>query len=403
MDEQGSRPPVRILFLNSPESFGADTWIHGLLLRHLDRGRFELHAACPPDTKSFAALSAIEGVRVRPTRFGPSLTSGAGRLEKIAEAARLLPAMAGLAAYIRKHDIRILHASDRPRDAVACAALARITGASALIHLHVKCDDWIGGAVRWAFRRADALVGISAFVSRSLTDRGYRAGRVHTVLNSIDPSQWDPDTDPAPVRRELGIAQDAPVISCISRLFHWKGHRELLRAFAKVRAALPEARLLLVGAEDVLAGTPHYTRELEQLAAELGLGQSVRFTGPRADVARMYAAGDVFALPSFEEPFGLVFAEAMAMRRPVVALDNGGTPEVVEHGRTGLLSPPADVDALAGNLLALLRDPERRARMGAAGRARVEALFAPARMAVDMSAVYERVLRGEPAKPSLTR
>jgi glycosyltransferase involved in cell wall biosynthesis len=103
------------------------------------------------------------------------------------------------------------------------------------------------------------------------------------------------------------------------------------------------------------------------------------------------AAADIFAMPSFHEPFGLVFLEAMAMKRPVVALDNGGTPEVVEHGQTGLLSPARDVNALASNILTLLRDPALRARMGELGRRRVETLFSPGRLARDVERVYASV------------
>jgi len=94
-------------------------------------------------------------------------------------------------------------------------------------------------------------------------------------------------------------------------------------------------------------------------------------------------------MPSLEEPFGLVFLEAMAMELPVVGLATGGSPEVVEHGTTGLLSQPGDIGGLSENLLALLRDPERRTRMGANGRRRVEEHFTTPRMARDTALVYE--------------
>ena len=115
------------------------------------------------------------------------------------------------------------------------------------------------------------------------------------------------------------------------------------------------------------ARTAPTRRELAALADELGVDDSVVFTGRRSDVARLMAAADVFAMPSLEEPFGLVYLEAMAMRLPVVALDSGGTPEVVEHGRSGLLSAPGDIDALAANIVELLSDagpagPHGRAR-----------------------------------------
>jgi glycosyltransferase involved in cell wall biosynthesis len=380
-----------VLFLNSPETFGADTWIQALLMRHLD-ARFEVHAACAQETDSWKELSAISRIRLRPTRFTPTLR---GKRGKVARAFSLLPAMfdlLGLAAYMRKHRIRIVHASDRPRDAITCALLARLAGARALIHVHVKYDSWIASTTRWALRRADALVGVSAFVSRSLIAGGYRPERVHTVLNAIDPPRWKADESQAQVRTSLGLPLDAPVIASVSRLFHWKGHRELIRALALVRDQLPSVRLLLVGAEDALAGGPRYEDELKALVRELKLEGNVLFLGRRTDVARIMSASDVFCLPSFEEPFGLVFAEAMAMRRPVVALDNGGTPEVVENGKTGLLTPAGNIEALAASLLRLLQDAPLRAQMGEEGRRRVERLFSPQQLAQAMGMVYERLL-----------
>jgi glycosyltransferase involved in cell wall biosynthesis len=97
-------------------------------------------------------------------------------------------------------------------------------------------------------------------------------------------------------------------------------------------------------------------------------------------------------LASFEEPFGLVFAEAMAMKRPVVALASGGAPEVVDHGGSGLLAAPKDVEMIAAHLLTLLRDPALRARMGEHGRRRVETMFAPRRFARDAAALYDKLL-----------
>jgi glycosyltransferase involved in cell wall biosynthesis len=125
----------------------------------------------------------------------------------------------------------------------------------------------------------------------------------------------------------------------MARLFRWWGHFELLSALALVKRKYPNVRLAIVGSDyPAKSGT---TQMLKEHAGELGVGKNVVFTGQRSDVASLLVACDVFALPSFEVPFGLVFAEAMAIKRPVVALTNGGTPEVVEHGKCGLLSPLA--------------------------------------------------------------
>jgi glycosyltransferase involved in cell wall biosynthesis len=385
---------TRVLFVNSALLAGADTWIHLLVLRNLSQGQFELHAAGqpgPPAT-AFDELHAIPGVAVRPTNFGPSLW-GRSKLQKLAGIASGLPAAAsllGLAAYMRRHRIEIVHSTDRPRDAIACVVLAALTGAKALIHVHVNYGDWINRGVTWALGRADAIVGVSRHTARTFVAAGYRSDRVHAVLNAIEPSRWDPLLDPARGRASLGVPNDAPLIVSVARIFPGKGHFELISALALVKHKYPNVRLAVVGSDyPADSGT---TEMLKEHARGLGVGENVVFTGQRSDVALLLAACDVFSLPSFEEPFGLVYAEALAMKRPVVALNTGGTPEVVEHGKCGLLSTPGDIDALAANLLRLLGDPALRTQFGEYGRSRVEQHFTPQRMASDFAALYARML-----------
>jgi glycosyltransferase involved in cell wall biosynthesis len=388
---------IRVLFLSSPVFTGADTWIHYLILRSLDSTRVERHAAGQmplPGTPApaFDELRSIPGVHLRATDFGPSFFQQSAR-EKRRNIVRMVPAvksLLGLARYIRSEGIQIIHSTDRPRDAIACAALSALSGAKSVVHIHVKFDDWMGRGVRWAFGRADALIGVSNFVAESLVAGGYSRSRVHAVPNAIDPAAWDPALDPSQGRRSLGVEAGAPLIVSVSRLFYWKGHTELIRALALVKRDCPAARLAIVGA-DYPPGSG-VTAKLRATAAECGVLDSVTFAGQRSDIAALLAASDVFALPSHEEPFGLVYAEAMAMKRPVVAIDKGGTPEVVRHGETGLLSPLGDVAALAANLVRLLKDASLRARMGEAGRRDVEVRFTPARLAADVEGVYSKVL-----------
>ncbi|HEX6242086.1 MAG TPA: glycosyltransferase family 4 protein [Polyangiales bacterium] len=386
-----------MLFINSPTNIGADTWIHLLLMRHLPRTGFALHAAVQPapggapETPVVEAIRAIPGVALKYASFGPSLF-GLTRLQKLRTAGEVVPSIAsmlGLAAYIRRERIEVLHATDRPRDALACVLLARLTGAKALIHVHVKFDQWMSRGQKWALGQADMLVGVSEFVAESLRLGGYDGARIRAVLNAIEPSDWDPSSSPGVGRAALGVAPDAPLIVSVSRLFSWKGHADLLRALALVKRELPAVRLAIVGG-DYPEGSG-VTRDLSKQADALGLSENVLFTGHRRDVASLMAACDVFALPSFEEPFGLVYTEAMAMKKPVIALRNGGAPEVVSHGENGLLSPPKDDAALAANLLTLLRDPALRARYGANGRESVEARFSPARLASDFGALYTQL------------
>jgi glycosyltransferase involved in cell wall biosynthesis len=388
-----------VLFVSSPDRFGADTFIHALIMRTLDRSRFDVHVACTAGTPAartpaFEAFSAIPDLHVRAANFGPSLF-GLSRIERAAVllgGLSTLGSLVSLARYIRRHRIRVVHSTDRPRDAVSCVLLAKLSGAKSVIHVHVKCASWMGRPVRWAMGQGDALVGVSQFVARSLVENGYPAHKTHAVLNAIDPAAWDYRLDPDPVRRALGIPPDAPVVACAARLFRGKGQDDVIRAISLIREELPNVRLLIIGGDDRQAMRTSFTAELKELARDLGVLDQVIFTGHRADMAALLAVCDVFALPSFEEPFGLVFLEALAMKRPVVALNNGGAPEVVQHGASGLLSAPGDVAALAANLLRLLRDQPLRARMGEFGRCQVETRFTPERMARDTEQIYAALL-----------
>jgi glycosyltransferase involved in cell wall biosynthesis len=137
-----------------------------------------------------------------------------------------------------------------------------------------------------------------------------------------------------------------------------------------VARSVPNASYTIIGDGSDLVS-------LKSLARRMGVAERVQFAGRVDDDAlfRAYRECDVFALPSAKEGFGLVFIEAMAARKPVVAARAGGTGEVVLDGETGALVDYANVRELADQLIALLNDGERRRRMGAAGRCRVEERF----------------------------
>jgi glycosyltransferase involved in cell wall biosynthesis len=396
---------INVLFLHSQVTFGADSSVHALIMRHLDRARFAVHVACARSDGagvpvSLTRLREIPDVFVRPTDFAPGVRhrSRATVLRELRGTLDFPIDFVRLVGYVRRHRIRVIHGGDRPRDAVYAVVLARLTGAKSVVHVHVGWSREYSGPARWGVGNADGVFSISRYVTDTIAATGTPRERIHTVLNGIEPSRWDPSLDGAPVRREFGIPDGAPLLLSVSRLFRQKGQRELLHALARVREQFPDVRLLIVGADAWYVHGGSFTQELKALARELGVEGHVVFTGERSDVPRLMAACDVFTLPSQLEPFGLVFLEAMAMRKPVVALDNGGTPEVVEHGRSGLLAPEGDVGAMTAHIVALLRDPARRARMGEYGRSRVLDYFHARRMADDAASAYDRLLSGQRAE-----
>ncbi|HEY5183354.1 MAG TPA: glycosyltransferase family 4 protein, partial [Actinomycetes bacterium] len=175
------------------------------------------------------------------------------------------------------------------------------------------------------------------------------------------------------IRERHGLA-GRPVVVCVSRLMPRKGQDTLVRALPQVRRAAPGAALLLVG------GGPSRQR-LERLAREVSVERDVVFAGsvPFAELAAHYDAGDVFAMPCRTrnggldvEGLGIVYLEASATGKPVVAGDSGGAPDAVLEGETGFVVPGRDVAAVADRVSELLSEPELAARMGEQGRAWVE-------------------------------
>jgi phosphatidylinositol alpha-1,6-mannosyltransferase len=199
---------------------------------------------------------------------------------------------------------------------------------------------------------------------------------VELLVPGVAADEYTPTLDGSAVRDKYGLGDD-PVCVCVSRLVPRKGQDRLIQAWPQVAAAVPGARLLLVG------GGP-YERKLRRLAAASPVSDRIHLTGPVAwsQLGEHYAAGDVFAMPCRTrwagldlEALGIVFLEAAAAGLPVVAGRSGGAPETVVPGSTGLVVDGRDASAVGGAVAELLADPGRARAMGTSGRARVEAEF----------------------------
>lgn len=394
---------ISVLFMQSQPYFHADSQVHEKLMRYLDRNNFEIHVACNPGSKqvvsdALTALNQVPNIQVRPTTFGPSIHSDDGlklNADLFFDSGRLMKTSADLVRYAKAHKIDIVHCSEKPRDAFYGYWLAQSTRAKCLIHLHIKVEDWISPLSKWAMHRVDALVGVSEFVAQSSISMGFPSERTHHVLNGLDLERWTEETSDGRIRAEFNLAPETTLLVAVARLATYKGQAELLRALQKVKAVGYDFHLLLVGSEDPVMGNK---AELEALTQSLHLSEQVTFTGFRKDAKKIFAACDIFALPSFEEPFGMVFVEAMAMQKPVVALASGGVAEIVEHERAGLLSEPQDIDQLADNIIRLIGDKPLCRQMGEYGRSRVYEYFNAQRMTADFEKLYKNLLD----KPQLT-
>lgn len=226
---------------------------------------------------------------------------------------------------------------------------------------------------RATLRSADGVLAGSQYTAGLARELGVDPERVRVTHYGTDPTRFRP-ADATVLRERLGLGA-RPVLLTIARLVARKGIDTVLDALPAVLAAHPEAVY-------VVAGDGPEAEALKALARRLGVEHAVRFAGavPDAELPLWYSLGDVFVMPSRSDPpdvegFGIVFLEAAATERPVVAARAGGVPDAVAHGVSGVLVPPGDAVALAAELSALLSDPARRAELGRRGRERVLSEF----------------------------
>lgn len=267
--------------------------------------------------------------------------------------------------------------------ALAAAVLARVPAVVGTVQVisHFVPDRSTFLQLRLLAGGVDRYLAVSRAIAGELVDR-YRwpAAKIEVIHNSVDVRRFEVSARPG-LRDELGAAEGRPLVLTAARLSDQKGYPTLLAAAVQV----PEAVFAIAG------DGPEQSR-LEALAERLGVADRVRFLGRRDDVPELLVAADVFALPSLYEGSSLAVLEAMAARRAVVSSAIGGTDELIEDGRSGLLVPPGDAGALAAALRRLLADRQLREELAGRARKRVERDFTRAAMAGRVIAVYEKVL-----------
>lgn len=252
----------------------------------------------------------------------------------------------------------------------------------------------------------DTLTIASCSYTRVLFARyGIPDAQCATVYYGPDHTPFDPAVaDGARVRRELGIEEGTPLVGMVAYFYPpsksvavmgprfagrgLKGHDVLLRAVPAIRAAVPGARLVLVGGGWGAEGAAFQT-EMKQLARQLGIEHAVIFTGDRTDVADLLASFDVSVQASLIDNLGGTI-ESLLMARPLVVSDIPGFADTVVADETGVLVPPDDPAALAAGITRLLRDRDLARRLGENGRRRMLARFTAARAASDLEALFSR-------------
>ncbi len=264
---------------------------------------------------------------------------------------------------------------------------ARRAGVPVVVTSEMAVDLWKGRSElmidRFLGRWTDRVVGNSDAVVDFYRKAGIPPAKLAMIPSGIADEE-PPEGDRDEVRASLGLEPGCPLILFAGRLAAQKDVDSLLSAVDLLQHVRPDVRTLIVGEGPL-------RERLEETARAFRLfeGRKVSFLGHRDDVPRLLAASDLLVLPSLYEGLPNVVLEAMRFRKPVVATAAPGTTEVVEDGVTGLLVPMKNPPELARAIRRVIEEPGLGARLGEAGRARVEAEFGAALMVERFAALYE--------------
>ena len=349
-----------ILFVHHAKNFsGAEnSLLH--LASHLDKKNFYPIFLCPGKGE-FPRRLLEKKIAIIPHEFG-----------KNREVFKSIKSLYKICKVIRSNQIRLIH-SNGPQTNIPSGIAGRWSGVPVIWHARNLIKNEVIDLDKFAgFLPQRILCNSEAIRARF---KNHRTGKIaQTIMNGVDVKDYDTTIISSAIKKDLGIPPIAKVVGMSSRLGKDKGHLTILKAMRNLKSKYPNLWMLIVGGnvfeED--ASVPDF---LKTKAHELGIEDKIIFTGFRTDVCRLYAAMDIFVLGTNAEPCGRVLFEAMAMKKPVVATNNGGTPEIVVDGETGFLYNYGDWKELAAKIHSLLSSENQMKKMGNAGRKRVEENF----------------------------
>jgi glycosyltransferase involved in cell wall biosynthesis len=387
--------PIRVLFLNTRDQCGADVDVHLMLMANFAADEVEVFVISNSEAADADALRVrLAGMPHVTSTFLPlgrpsEALLGLGKLGKALAYGPSVASLAKAAAFVRRHHIQVIHATDRPRDASYVSLLGYLTGVISVVHMHAHVSDLSRPTV-WGMRSATAILAVSDSIRLSLIGQGLSAAKIYTVHNAVDTDYFDPDKkfDARPsIREQFGIPENAPIVGIAARMNPWKGQIELLGAVSQLHETFPDLHVMILG-----ANVPTMRAEYEKIAHEGGIADRVHFGGYQKDVRPFLNEFDIFVHPSYGEPFGLAIVEAMAMRKPVIACSTGGVPEIITHGRDGWLVEERSSVAVAAGIATLLNDGELCRQMGERARQTVCDRFTPRQQCVAVTQRYASLI-----------
>ena len=284
---------------------------------------------------------------------------------------------------IKKKQINLIH-SNQPRSNLFGAIAAKIRNVPIIWHERCLERGRFDSDNIFSFL-PDRIICNSSAVRNRFTKGAKTDAKIRTIINGVDLREFNLELNGSTIRKEFNIDEDEPIIGTIGRIDPEKGYECFLESARIVSQDFENVRFLVVGGA---FNNPSLEKSLYEMSVEKGIDKKTIFTGFRRDIPQITASMDVIVLPSGIDACSRVLFEAMAMRKPLVATNAGGTPEIVQDGVTGLLVKPGDSSGMAKCIVKLLNNKNLAEQYGNAGRKRVEEMFTIQRNIKETEDVY---------------
>ena len=363
---------MKILQISSASSFGGGERYLVDLTNALTARGHDLYAAVRPGSPLITHLGIPDdNVQTLPLRNALDVQSAHG-----------------LARFVKKHQIEVVHAHMARDYSLAAYAAGRNPIARFIVTRHVLFP--LNRLHRGTLVRAARIIAVSAAVAHQLrSQRLVSHERIALVPNGVDVLRFaraGEKFDRVRFLRGKKLPPECLLVGSVGELRTLKRHHDFIRAAAIVAQEVPEAHFVIAGVDASASGETRM--QLEDLVAQLRLGDRISFLGWLDDADELLCALDVFVSASQTESFGLAIAEAMAAGTAVVATETEGAREVIEDKKTGLLVPIGHFDSLAESIVMLLRDEDKRNQLGGQAREAINERFSLKRMVDEIEKIY---------------
>ncbi len=369
---------LRVLFVIDNLQFGGGERVFAQIINGLPQEQYKIFLASHPNEEFLQPINSAS-VHFFPVDFSGRLSfSLIPRLTKI----------------IKENEIMIVHGQGARAEFYARLA-CRLGGNPKYVStIAMPVEGFDVGPLRkrvyifldrFSERFVDRFLVVSnALREAMIGEHGIPAEKVIRIYNGIEIEHYSPHEETRSqkgIRREFSVGKGTPLIGAIGRLVWQKGFEYLVRAIPEILKTFSRTKILLVGDGSL-------RDELEALAEKWNVREHIIFTGFRDDIKDILSTIDVLVVPSLLEGFPMITLEGMAMAKPVIATKIAGVEEQITDGKSGILIPPRDADAIADAIVRLVTDKELAQNLGLEARRRVEKEFTVGKMISETEMVY---------------